>query len=120
MAAPVAKAEPTSAPPSASGIKVARRCYCMNRSGSSAEFRLKLASDQKAERGLSIRVFPGASSEPLLVNSPVTLKPKFETVRFRIPALAGVEDFRLELKARSKTGEISQIVADRCAESCNF
>lgn len=102
------------------GIRVARRCYCMNRRGGEAEFRLKLAASEPARAGLAIRVFPGANSQSLLVNSRVSLGSKYEIVRFKIPALSGVEEFRLELRAQSERGTIGEVVADRCADACNF
>ncbi|MFZ5895718.1 MAG: hypothetical protein ACOY0T_31970 [Myxococcota bacterium] len=101
-----------------SGIHVARRCYCLLRKGSTAEFGLRLSADESTERGVSIRVFPGASREPILVKAPVVLHPKYEYVKFTIPALPGVEDFQLELNAKVRQQSIGQIVNERCEQAC--
>lgn len=79
---------------------------------------MKLAADEATQRGVSIRVYPGASRDAILVRAPVVLRPKYEYVKFSIPALPGVEDFQLELNARAQERFIGQIVTERCAESC--
>jgi len=121
-AAPVAQKERKDPSPRAAeapqGIHVARRCYCLARRGSTAEFGLRLSADDSTERGVSIRVFPGASREAILVTAPVVLHPKYEYVKFQIPALPGVEDFQLQLNAKLREQEIGQIVTERCEQSC--
>lgn len=79
---------------------------------------MKLSADEATERGVSIRVYPGASRDAILVKAPVVLRPKYEYVKFSIPALPGVEDFQLELNAKVRETPIGQIVTERCAESC--
>jgi hypothetical protein len=100
------------------GIHVARRCYCLARKGATAEFGLRLSADESTERGVSIRVFPGASRDAILVRAPVVLHSKYEYVKFQIPALPGVEDFQLELNAKVREQAIGQVVTERCEQSC--
>ncbi|MGC4095412.1 MAG: hypothetical protein QM756_47305 [Polyangiaceae bacterium] len=69
---------------------------------------------------MSIRVFPGASRDAILVQAPVVLHPKYEYVKFKIPALPGVEDFQLELNAKVREQAIGQVVTERCDQSCTF
>lgn len=104
--------------PAPKGIHVARRCYCLSRKGSEAEFGLRLSADESTQGGVSIRVYPGASRDAILVKAPVVLHPKYEYVKFKIPALPGVEDFQLELNAKVHEQPIGQIVTERCERSC--
>ena len=118
-AAPGKRTDPsTKAADAPQGIHVARRCYCLTRKGSTAEFGLRLSADESTDRGVSIRVFPGASDDAILVRAPVVLHPKFEYVKFQIPALPGVEDFQLELNAKVREQQIGQVVTERCEQSC--
>lgn len=106
--------------PAPQGIHVARRCYCLSRKGSEAEFGLRLSADESTQPGVSIRVYPGASRDAILVKAPVALHTKYEYVKFKIPALPGVEDFQLELNAKVREKPIGQIVTERCEQSCTF
>ena len=115
---PTPIANPAAPPPE--GIHVARRCYCLSRKGAQAEFAMKVSADEATQRGVSIRVYPGASRDAILVKAPVVLHPKYEYVKFSIPALPGVEDFQLELNAKVHERAIGQIVTERCEQSCSL
>lgn len=114
--APVAKRAEPERP---QGIHVARRCYCLARKGGEAEFALRLSADDTTARGVSIRVFPGASRDAILVKAPVVLHPKYEYVKFTIPVLPGVEDFQLQLNAKMGEQAIGEIVTERCDSRCD-
>lgn len=118
LSRPAPIANPSAPPPE--GIHVARRCYCLSRRGAQAEFAMKISADEATQRGVSIRVYPGASRDAILVKAPVVLHPKYEYVKFSIPALPGVEDFQLELNAKVRERAIGQIVTERCEQSCSL